>query len=157
LLDRDDMVANTMSTFTSMTVHCARCHDHKFDPIPQKDYYQLQAVFAGIERGDRPVILQDLAEHRKRLEQRRESLNNHRHGIVEAIEKGAAPKTSKLDDQIKELREQLAALPRPAKAAPSQTNGYHSLIEQKADVTKWVQVDLGESLPLDFVRLFPAR
>ena len=42
-LDRDDMVMNTMSTFTSTTVHCARCHNHKFDPIPQKDYYSLQS------------------------------------------------------------------------------------------------------------------
>ncbi len=55
VLDRDDMVANTLSTFCSLTVHCARCHDHKFDPIPTKEYYQLQAVFAGVERGDRPV------------------------------------------------------------------------------------------------------
>jgi hypothetical protein len=54
LLDRDDMLTATMSTFTSMTVHCARCHDHKFDPIPQKDYYSLQAVFAGVDRADRP-------------------------------------------------------------------------------------------------------
>src|SRR5207302_2037133 len=54
-LDRDDMVASTMSTFCSMTAHCARCHDHKFDPIPQKDYYRLQAVFAGVERGDRSL------------------------------------------------------------------------------------------------------
>lgn len=55
LIDRDDMLANTMSTFVSLTVHCSRCHDHKFDPIPQVEYYQLQAVFAGIERGDRPL------------------------------------------------------------------------------------------------------
>ncbi len=54
-LDRDDMVINAISTFESMTVHCARCHDHKFDPIPQKDYYRLQAVFAGVERGDRKL------------------------------------------------------------------------------------------------------
>src|ERR1041385_5649787 len=53
-LDRADMVANTISTFCSLTVHCARCHNHKFDPIPQKDYYSLQAVFAGIDRADRP-------------------------------------------------------------------------------------------------------
>src|SRR5581483_7128177 len=51
--DRDDMVMTTMSTFTSMTVHCARCHDHKFDPIRQEDYYRLQAVFAGVDRGER--------------------------------------------------------------------------------------------------------
>jgi hypothetical protein len=56
LIDRDDMVVSTMSTFTSLTVHCARCHDHKFDPIPQRDYYRLQAVFAGVERGNRPFL-----------------------------------------------------------------------------------------------------
>ncbi len=38
-LDRDDMVATVMNTFNSLTVQCARCHDHKFDPIQQEDYY----------------------------------------------------------------------------------------------------------------------
>ncbi|MCI0748718.1 MAG: DUF1549 and DUF1553 domain-containing protein, partial [Verrucomicrobia subdivision 3 bacterium] len=52
--DRDDMVMTTMATFQSLTVHCARCHDHKFDPISQEDYYRLQAVFAGIDRAERP-------------------------------------------------------------------------------------------------------
>jgi hypothetical protein len=56
LLDRDDMVTTTMSTFMSLTVHCARCHDHKFDPVPQRDYYRLQAVFAGVDRGDRSCV-----------------------------------------------------------------------------------------------------
>jgi hypothetical protein len=40
--------------FLGMTVHCARCHDHKFDPIPRKDYYRLKAVFAGVYPGERP-------------------------------------------------------------------------------------------------------
>ncbi len=53
-LDRDDMLSTVMSTFVSTTVHCARCHDHKFDPITQKDYYALQAVFAGVDKADRP-------------------------------------------------------------------------------------------------------
>ena len=53
LLDRDDMVANTFNTFYSLTVQCARCHDHKFDPISQEDYYGLQAVFAALDRADR--------------------------------------------------------------------------------------------------------
>jgi hypothetical protein len=53
-LDRDDMIWTTMSTFSSATVHCARCHNHKFDPIPTADYYALQAVFAGVDRVDRP-------------------------------------------------------------------------------------------------------
>lgn len=41
----DDMVATTSSVFMGLTVGCARCHDHKYDPIPQRDYYRLQAVF----------------------------------------------------------------------------------------------------------------
>jgi hypothetical protein len=53
-LDRDDIVTTVFNTFTGLTVQCARCHDHKFDPIPQEDYYRLQAVFAGVGRGDVP-------------------------------------------------------------------------------------------------------
>ena len=51
-LDRDDIVAQTMAAFTSTTANCARCHTHKFDPITQEDYYSLQAVFAGVGKGD---------------------------------------------------------------------------------------------------------
>lgn len=51
-LDRDDLVTQTLSAWVSTTANCARCHDHKFDPIPQEDYYALQAVFAGVLKGD---------------------------------------------------------------------------------------------------------
>jgi cytochrome c553 len=40
-----DFTDTTSGVFLGLTVGCARCHDHKFDPIPQKDYYRLQAVF----------------------------------------------------------------------------------------------------------------
>ncbi|MEP6662992.1 MAG: DUF1549 and DUF1553 domain-containing protein, partial [Verrucomicrobiota bacterium] len=56
-LDRDDMVSATISTFVSSTVHCARCHNHKFDPILQKEYYNLQSVFAGVDRVERSYDL----------------------------------------------------------------------------------------------------
>lgn len=51
-LDRDDLVTQTMSAFASTTANCARCHAHKFDPVSQEDYFALQAVFAGIGKGD---------------------------------------------------------------------------------------------------------
>ena len=41
----DDVVSTTSSVFLGMTVGCARCHDHKIDPIPQKDYYRMLAFF----------------------------------------------------------------------------------------------------------------
>ena len=53
-LDRDDIVTTVFNTFQGLTVQCARCHDHKFDPIAQDEYYRLQAVFAGVGRGDVP-------------------------------------------------------------------------------------------------------
>ncbi len=47
-----DIVGTTGTTFLGLTLSCARCHDHKFDPITQTDYYAIQAVFAGVEHGD---------------------------------------------------------------------------------------------------------
>jgi hypothetical protein len=51
-LDRDDLVTQTMQAFAGTTAHCARCHDHKFDPVSQEDYFALQAAFAGVARGE---------------------------------------------------------------------------------------------------------
>lgn len=64
-LDRDDMITTAMSTFASTTVHCARCHNHKFDPVSQEEYYNLQAVFAGVDKADR-YFDADPAVHKKR-------------------------------------------------------------------------------------------
>jgi hypothetical protein len=46
----DDIVATTAQTFLAMTINCARCHEHKIDPIPQADYYRLLAFFQDIRR-----------------------------------------------------------------------------------------------------------
>ena len=51
----EDMIGAVSQTFLGLTVNCARCHDHKFDPIPQQDYYRLKAAFEGVRHGDRPA------------------------------------------------------------------------------------------------------
>lgn len=153
-LDRDDMVANTMSTFTSMTVHCARCHDHKFDPIPQRDYYRLQAVFAGVERGDRAVGTPDVLVRKQRMEQEQKVLAQRRAALLKDITAG--PEYRAHAKRAAKLQQLLERLPKAA-ARPSPSNGYHSSIEPKPDVAKWVQVDLGQSVPVDCLRLVPAR
>ncbi|HVW85918.1 MAG TPA: DUF1549 and DUF1553 domain-containing protein [Bryobacteraceae bacterium] len=51
----DDIVATTGVAFLGATIGCARCHDHKYDPFVQKDYYRMIAVFAPSERKDLPL------------------------------------------------------------------------------------------------------
>jgi hypothetical protein len=157
LIDRDDMLANTMSTFVSLTVHCARCHDHKFDPITQQDYYGLQAVFAGVDRGDRRFASPELARRRGALETERAAVLARYSPIVRKIEAATSPELTRLDHQLAEARRDLAELPRSAAALASPTNGYHSAIHAERDATAWVQVDLGRSMPIDEIRLVPAR
>ncbi len=55
----DDMINTTGTAFLGLTLGCARCHNHKFDPVSQKDYYAIQAVFAGVQHGDRMIESQD--------------------------------------------------------------------------------------------------
>jgi hypothetical protein len=49
----EDIVGTVGQTFLGVTLNCARCHNHKFDPIPQRDYYRIKAVFQGVNHGDR--------------------------------------------------------------------------------------------------------
>lgn len=53
--DLDDMVTQVLTATCALTIHCARCHDHKVDPISQREYFGLVAVFAGLTRGDRDI------------------------------------------------------------------------------------------------------
>jgi len=86
-LDRDDMVGTVMSVVASSTAQCARCHDHKFDPISQRDYYALQAVFAGVERANRAWDA-DPERHARRqgLLRTRRALARGEGGLLESAE-----------------------------------------------------------------------
>src|SRR5205085_879801 len=51
----EEMLGTVGQTFFGLTVNCARCHDHKFDPFSTVDYYRLKAVFDGAWHGDRTI------------------------------------------------------------------------------------------------------
>ncbi|SIO60479.1 Concanavalin A-like lectin/glucanases superfamily protein [Singulisphaera sp. GP187] len=55
----EDMVSTVGQTFLGLTIHCARCHDHKFDPIRQVDYYRIVASLAGVRHGVQDVAPRD--------------------------------------------------------------------------------------------------
>lgn len=85
-----DMVNTTGTAFLGLTVGCARCHNHKFDPILQKDFYAMQAVFAGVNHGERAL--------RKNLEP----------GAVNELAALKADETAK-NSELDELRKKAAA------------------------------------------------
>ena len=58
----DDMIATIGRGVLGLTVQCARCHNHKFDPIPQKDYYKMQASLFGYVETDFPLTSREQAE-----------------------------------------------------------------------------------------------
>ncbi|MDX1944172.1 MAG: DUF1553 domain-containing protein [Pirellulaceae bacterium] len=138
-LDRDDMVANTIGTFGSLTVGCAQCHNHKFDPIPQADYYRLQAVFAAVDRADKPYDRDPLvARRRSELRAELARLGEARQSLDAELAKVGGAQLRIIDDRLAELAIKQRSPERPE-------FGYHSQISDKQDTIKWVQIDLGKS------------
>jgi hypothetical protein len=148
-LDRDDMVSNTINTFQSITVHCAQCHNHRFDPVSQEDYYALQANFAALDRADRKYYA-DVSMMRQYCELIDEqSLLSDRQN---AIEKEVA---AVADEELKTIDEAIALLEKQSESNRPEF-GYHSKISTSQDTLKWVQVDLGRTVVVDRVILKPA-
>ena len=69
-----DMVGTTGTAFLGMTVGCARCHNHKFDPIPQVDYYAMKACLAGVQHGERKLRTPELSAQEKEAAQSKTEL-----------------------------------------------------------------------------------
>jgi mono/diheme cytochrome c family protein len=114
LLDRDDMVMATMSTFVSMTAHCARCHDHKFDPISQEDYYSLQAVFAGVDRAERPYDPDPKTYAiRRPLWERRRAVMVELRPYLDAAAQVSSPELKNLDETLSALKLSFADTKKP--------------------------------------------
>lgn len=145
-LDRDDMVANTINTFQSITVHCAQCHNHKFDPIPSEDYYRLQAVFAAVDRADKQYDLDPVvAKQRKNL---REQLHQQQDKVAALREKRQKLSSPELLQITKEIDSQ-----KKLQANTHAEYGYHSQLANKATVEKWVQLDLQEMIDISRVEI----
>jgi hypothetical protein len=149
-LDRDDMVTTAIGTFTSMTVQCAQCHYHKFDPISQEDYYSLQSVFAAVDRADRPYDDDPaIARQRRNLGDQRHRLEREIKRLDEQIHDQAGPELARLETQIEQLKSAQAGAQRPE-------FGYHSAIEPNDSVAKWVQADLGQPVSISQIVLIPS-
>lgn len=101
----DDLVTTTSLTFLGLTVGCARCHNHKFDPIPQKDYYRMQAVFFSTKPAEHPLVKPEVVAaykaELKRIEDLQAPLNKAKSEIDEPYRKRLfEEKVSKLPEYL---------------------------------------------------------
>jgi hypothetical protein len=114
-----DFVDTTSSVFLGLSVGCARCHDHKFDPIPQKDYYRMQAIFAPTVKTRvfldyNPARQYDLAENSRQVRLRQ--IGDELERIMSASRKRAlAPKLVNVSPALRE-----AINTEPSKRTPEQ-------------------------------------
>lgn len=90
----DEIITTTGSAFLGMTIHCARCHHHKFDPIPTEDYYRLRSVFEGVSHGSREVTTQEARREREvqlaPLQSKVAKLQEQRSALISAVDTRAA-------------------------------------------------------------------
>ena len=153
-LDRDDMVTTTMNTFVSLTVQCAQCHDHLADPVTMEDYYSLQAVFAALDRADREYDTDpEVAQQRAQLKQEITTKNGEIATLESEIDSRKPDKIRSLETELAEVEKQLEN----ASGDAANRLGYHSQVASSQDTTKWVQVDLGDVVPIDKVILIGAK
>ncbi|WP_020474814.1 PSD1 and planctomycete cytochrome C domain-containing protein [Zavarzinella formosa] len=129
----DDYVATTAQTFLGMTMNCARCHDHKIDPIPQADYYRLLAFFRDVRQygGDRNTRsssnLTDItspairATYEKELAERKAKIEKLK-AEMERIENEAIKKMPAADQRASEGAERPLIIRKVPKYL-SETNG----------------------------------
>jgi len=103
----DEMVSTTGAAFLGITLGCARCHDHKFDPIPQTDYYRVQAAFSGVEQSDRELATREQREAR-------------------------AQKQAQLDETRARIKSELAPLEIIGPLLPADEQRRSALLAQKA-------------------------
>ena len=161
-----DTVDTTGAAFMGLTFKCARCHDHKFDPIAEKDYYRLQAVFAASQPGAVPVITSLSATKHDEdeydilaLEEARNAYLNFQNKIIDRAmkkkEKEYPPEATAAYDLVAVFRTpQQAALAAPldeyAKTlkvedliSPAERSTYQTLTENLAKVVVAVPRDTG--------------
>jgi len=112
----DEMIRATGEAFLGLTIGCARCHDHKFDPLSQRDYYGWYATFAGVRHGSRELASAeqraDRAARLAELQQRRAALQQQHDAVAQAAQPGdASGELAKLKEQLAEVQREIAAVP----------------------------------------------
>ncbi len=95
----DEIIVGTSSSILGMTIGCARCHDHKFDPITQQDYYNLQAYFAGVEYGDRPLRDPESQQRKTQASELQPRIDELQRRLQSAVPQATVARTLIMDEE----------------------------------------------------------
>lgn len=102
----EDLISVVSQGFLGLTVNCARCHDHKFDPILQEDYYRIKSVFEGVRHGDYPLAS---AKERAVHDARTTPLKARIAELEQALKKDTD--NAQLKEQLERARKDLKSVP----------------------------------------------
>jgi hypothetical protein len=115
----DDRIDTLTRGLLGITGSCARCHDHKFDPIPQLDYYSLAGVFNNTTVQDQPLEPAEIVQRFNDYQQQVKELNKQLGQIRKTLKKESREASPNEQKQLDEFNNQLAVLKANPPAAPT--------------------------------------
>ena len=142
----DDRVDTFSRGFLGLTVSCARCHDHKFDPIPTIDYYSLAGVFNNTRSAISPFAPADIVQQFQKSQQTIKGLDAAIKKLQAESTKGGKKPTPQESEQLQKLRDQST---QAKQAAPPKYPEIHTLVDSGSrDMPVALRGDLRKPGPL---------
>jgi hypothetical protein len=109
----EERIHTVSSTFLGLTVACARCHDHKFDPITTRDYYALAGIFASTRLVDRPLVPDDEKDAVNKARNKVKQIQKEIAKLLQSQVGSAKDKAEALQKQFEELKQKTPNLDAP--------------------------------------------
>ena len=149
----DDKVDTLTRGFLGLTVACARCHDHKFDPVPTKDYYALAGIYAGTKLSDAPL---GSADELKAYTDAQANLKKAEDKLRKAQAALKAKKSDATPEQVKELTDEVAKLKKEMPPAPAVVHVVSGNGPGMKILVRGNPMVKGEDVPKGFLQVLPS-
>jgi mono/diheme cytochrome c family protein len=153
----DEQVDTVGRVFMGLTIGCARCHDHKFDPIPTADYYAMAGIFKSTKSMQNHKVVAMWNERALATDEERDRLSAHKKEVarreaeIKALAKKPASKTR--DDELRRLRDSLAELRKQAPPVAEVMSVEDQAVTNLRIHIRGNHMTLGDLVPRQFLRI----